>query len=261
MSLVALAADKGSPGVSTTALALAAVWPRQVLLAECDTGGGDLVYRVPAQSGAPLDPTRGVVSLAAAARRGLRPELLAEHTQRLVGGLDVILGPERSAQSGALAGMWGALGSTMQAMPDTDVIADCGRLFHDSPVLDLIDQAALVVLVLRPTVESLAHTADRVRTLAARYDAVSRPGPAIALLVIDEPRELPHGMKEVSAAISAYQLPTHVLGGLAHDRKGAGMLRGVWGGQLSRTLLIRTAREVAATTAGRLGVPAQALSG
>ena len=47
MALIAVAADKGAPGVTTTALALAAVWPRPVLLAECDPAGGDLVYRFP----------------------------------------------------------------------------------------------------------------------------------------------------------------------------------------------------------------------
>src|ERR1700733_5524315 len=48
MALIAVAADKGAPGVTTTALSLAAVWPRPVLLAECDPAGGDLVYRLPA---------------------------------------------------------------------------------------------------------------------------------------------------------------------------------------------------------------------
>jgi len=43
MALIAIAADKGSPGVTTTSVALAAVWPRPVLLAECDPSGGDLV--------------------------------------------------------------------------------------------------------------------------------------------------------------------------------------------------------------------------
>jgi hypothetical protein len=42
MALIALAADKGSPGVTTAAVALAAVWPRRVRLAETDPAGGDL---------------------------------------------------------------------------------------------------------------------------------------------------------------------------------------------------------------------------
>jgi hypothetical protein len=39
--------------------------------------------------------------------------------------------------------------------------------------------------------------------------------------------------------------PATVLGGLAEDRKGADLLSGEWGGSLDRTLLIRTAREMA----------------
>ena len=57
--LIAVAADKGAPGVTTTAVALAAVWPRPVLLAECDPAGGDIVYRLPGEGGDRLDPRRG----------------------------------------------------------------------------------------------------------------------------------------------------------------------------------------------------------
>jgi len=83
MALIAVAADKGAPGVTTTALALAAVWPRPVLLAECDPAGGDLVYRLPAADGGRLDQRRGLLSLAVAARRGLQPHQAWEHTQKL----------------------------------------------------------------------------------------------------------------------------------------------------------------------------------
>ena len=50
--LIAVAADKGAPGVTTTAVTLAAVWPRPVLLAECDPAGGDIAYWLPAEGGA-----------------------------------------------------------------------------------------------------------------------------------------------------------------------------------------------------------------
>jgi Flp pilus assembly CpaE family ATPase len=65
VSVVALGAVR-SCGVTTLALALAATWPssRRVLLAELDLAGGTLA----AASGWPPEP--GLVSLAAAARRG-----------------------------------------------------------------------------------------------------------------------------------------------------------------------------------------------
>ena len=66
MALVAFASAKGSPGASTAALAVAALWPRDVLLADCDPAGGDVALRMPDPDGAPLDPDRGLVSLAAA---------------------------------------------------------------------------------------------------------------------------------------------------------------------------------------------------
>ena len=92
MALIAVAADKGAPGVTTATVALAAVWPRHVLLAECDPAGGDLVYRLPGVDGGRLDPRRGLLSLAVAARRGLQPQQVWEHAQKLRGGLDVLLG-------------------------------------------------------------------------------------------------------------------------------------------------------------------------
>ncbi|MEV4258789.1 hypothetical protein AB0J52_36990, partial [Spirillospora sp. NPDC049652] len=53
--------------------------------------------------------------------------------------------------------------------------------------------------------------------------------------------------------------PVSVLGGLALDPKGAELLSGQWGGRLDRTLLVRSAREVAATLLTRVNsVPAAA---
>ena len=70
MALIALAADKGSPGVTTTAVTLAAVWPRRAVLAELDPSGGDVALRLRGPRGAPLSPEVGLISLAVGARRG-----------------------------------------------------------------------------------------------------------------------------------------------------------------------------------------------
>src|SRR5258708_38668095 len=96
MALIAVAADKGSPGVTTSAVALAAVWPRPVLLAECDPAGGDIVYRLPGADGTRLDPRRGLLSLAVAARRGLQPSQVGGHAQKLHGGLYGVAGVTRA---------------------------------------------------------------------------------------------------------------------------------------------------------------------
>ena len=46
MSLIVIGAAKGGPGVTTAAVALAAVWPRRAIVAECDPSGGDLALRI-----------------------------------------------------------------------------------------------------------------------------------------------------------------------------------------------------------------------
>ena len=42
MGLLAVASAKGSPGVTTTSMLLAALWPRPSLVAECDASGGSI---------------------------------------------------------------------------------------------------------------------------------------------------------------------------------------------------------------------------
>lgn len=133
MALIALAADKGSPGVTTAALALAAVWPRRALLAEADPAGGDLVYRTNAANGGPLNPNTGLLSIAAAARRGLAADQLWDHAQPMAGGLELLVGIGSAEQAAGLAGVWPTLGQAFATLGESphapaDVIADCGRI-------------------------------------------------------------------------------------------------------------------------------------
>ena len=78
MGYIAFASAKGSPGVTTAVAALAATWPvdRELLVAEVDPAGGDLVVRFD------LATEPGLVSLAAAGRRELGPETLRRRTRR-----------------------------------------------------------------------------------------------------------------------------------------------------------------------------------
>ena len=141
MALIAVAADKGAPGVTTASVALAAVWPRPVLLAECDPAGGDIVYRLPGADGTRLDPRRGLLSLAVAARRGLQPDQVWEHAQKLHGGLDVLAGVTSAEQGAGLEALWNMIGGLLSRIPQADVIADCGRIGRDGPFYDLLAEA------------------------------------------------------------------------------------------------------------------------
>ena len=201
MALVAVAADKGAPGVTTASVMLAAVWPRPVLLAECDPAGGDLVYRLPAAGGGRLDPGRGLLSLAVAARRGLRPEQVWEHTQKLRGGLEVLAGVSTAEQGAGLDPLWGPVGAALARLPQGDVIADCGRIGVDGPHYDLLAQAAAVVLVTRHDLGEVVRLRERVPALAAALDRRDRMSTTISVVVIADHERFHAALAEVGEAL------------------------------------------------------------
>ena len=248
MALIAIAADKGAPGVTTTALALAAVWPRPVLLAECDPAGGDLVYRFPDANSAPLDPRRGMLSLAVAARRGGRPEQVWEHTQKLLGGLDVLTGVTNAEQGSGLHLFWGPVGKLLAAVPQADVIADCGRIGADGPLYDLLAESSAVMLITRPEMGEVIRLRDRVNSVAAGLDKRGRRGFRVAVAVVADQKNLRSAIGEVGQVVAQHGAAV-MLGGIADDPKAARQLSGGWGGRLDKSLLIRSVREIA----GHLG--------
>jgi hypothetical protein len=252
MALIAIAADKGSPGVTTTAVALAAVWPRPVLLAECDPAGGDLVYRLPGGDGQRLDARRGLLSLAVAARRGLQPHQVWEHVQKLRGGLDVLTGVTSAEQGAGLEALWGSVGAVLAALPQADVIADCGRIGVDGPYYDFIAHAAVVVMITRATLGEVVRMRERTAAVAAAVHRRGRPGARAAVVVIADHRHFTSALAEVAQSLDQGGAPAAVLGGLADEPKSADLLRGEWGGKLDKSLLIRTARQIAAHLAGQL---------
>jgi len=252
VALIAVAADKGAPGVTTTALALAAVWPRPVLLAECDPAGGDLVYRLPAADGGRLDPRRGLLSLAVAARRGLQPHQAWEHTQKLSGGLDVLTGVTNAEQGAGLNLLWGPVGRVLAAGSQADVVADCGRLGVDGPLYDLLAEAALVVLVTRASLGEVVRLRDRVAAIVTAARKRGRTGAGAEIVVIADHKHLRASTAEIRQALEPVSAPARVAGGLADDPRGAELLRGEWGGKLDKSLLIRTARDIAGSLVARL---------
>jgi hypothetical protein len=254
MALIAVAADKGSPGVTTSSVALAAVWPRPVLLAECDPAGGDLVYWLPAAAGGQLDSRRGLLSLAVAARRGLQPRQVWEHTQKLRGGLDVLAGVTSAEQGAGLEGLWVPVGAVLSALPGADVIADCGRVGADGPFGDLLAQAAVVVLITRAALGDVVRLRDRVTAVAAALHRRGRPGVRVGVVVIADHKNFGGAVAEIGKALADGGRPAAVLGGIAFEPKSADQLRGEWGGKLDRSLLIRTARQIAAQLCA--GLPA-----
>jgi hypothetical protein len=245
MALIAIAADKGSPGVTTAAVALATVWPRPVLLAECDPAGGDLAYRLPAAGGARLDTQRGLLSLAIAARRGLPPDQVWEHCQQLPGGLAVLTGVASAEQGAGLDALWRPVGEVLSRVREADVIADCGRLGVDGPPYDLLAQASLVVLVMRASLGELVRIRERAATVAACGQRRGVVGPTVCVVAVAGQRDFSGTLAELSRALDQGKSAAKLIGGLAYEPKTAEVLSGQAGGNPAKSLLIRSAHDIA----------------
>jgi hypothetical protein len=255
MALIAVAADKGAPGVTTACVALAAVWPRPVLLAECDPAGGDLVYRLPAAARGPLDPGRGLLSLAVAARRGIGPDQVLEHTQKVSGGIDVLVGVVTAEQGSGLEPLWGPVGAALARLPDSDVIADCGRIGVDGPHYDLLAYASSVVLITRASLEEVVRLRERVAAVTGALTLRHRQGIPIGVVVVADHRRFHAALSETGQALGPGG-PARIVGGLAYEPKSAEVLSGEWSGRLGRSLLLRTARDLAGRLTRSLDVVA-----
>jgi hypothetical protein len=244
MTVLAFASAKGSPGVTTTVLALAASWPaaREPVVIELDPSGGDLAaWLSPTGEGADgLRETPSTVHLAAASRSGLTAVTLAEHLQRLPGPGEVrcLTGPAASsaASTAASALSTGPLAAHLKAQHGVDALIDLGRLDTTSPAIPVVREIGVVVIVLRPNLPAVAHAQALAGSL--RSMAVT---PLLAVI-----GDRPYRPVDVTGVIEDAALLLE----LPHDPVGAAGLRGEGRGArvLSRTSLVRAAR----AAAGRL---------
>lgn len=237
--LVAVASAKGSPGVTTTSRVLASVWPGEVVLADCDPAGGDVALLGRGHGGTVLDPDRGLLSLAAAARRGLGADALEDHVQVLDGGLRVLVGVTHPEQVTGIGPVWPALATAFASVSGT-VIADCGRVVPGTPVLPLLTGADVVVMVVRQRVEAYAHLRERLRWLASVQPGLGG-GPAVGVVVVTEPRDT-EAVRELSGVLARAALDARVIGRVAEDRRAADTLAGRADRGIARSLLVRSAR-------------------
>jgi MinD-like ATPase involved in chromosome partitioning or flagellar assembly len=247
MGLISLVSAKGAPGTTTTALALAALWPRPVLLADCDPAGGDVALRMPGAGGEPLDRDRGLLSLAAVSRRGLSGAQVRDHMQRVQGGLDVLAGLRSPEQATASGHLWAALGSALDAMDGVDVLADCGRVGADSAALvalPVLRSSRLVVFVTRPETAAVVHLRERIDALSVALRSRAVDGVPLAALVVARSNDS-RGVDGVRQVLAREDLPVTFLGHIAYDERGASAFHGQPQGRLDKTLLVRSALEVA----------------
>jgi len=232
MTLITICSAKHSPGVTTLGQALAL--QTGAFFIEADPAGGDLAARW----GVPTDP--GMLTLAAASRRGVSRDLIDRHGQSPA-GYPVLVAPPSAEQSRSAILTLGRpfaehLASGTDITPSTDhigAVADCGRWDPASPCVDLVAESSVTLVVLRPTVESVAQVRTRLASIAviARHVLVITIG------------SRPYGSDEVATALG--DVTTF---GLASDERSASFVRS--GRSLDRSLrrapLIRSVADLIA---------------
>jgi hypothetical protein len=151
--LVAITSAKGSAGVTTLAVVLAAAWPgdEAPMVVEADCAGGDLGawYWLP--------DSPGVATLATQSRTG--SVSLEQHLTRLPCGVEVALAPAGRHPATVAVGllMEAEVGLWAKQRP---TLVDVGRLEPGAPSAALVDYADVVLVVARGDEGSLLRLAD-----------------------------------------------------------------------------------------------------
>lgn len=194
MAVVTLSSASGSPGVTTTALGLALLWPRPVLLVEADpTGGANLLagyFRGTCEYDA------GLIELALTASD--LGEALADVAQSIEDTtVSFVAGTRSHTQAGALRDLWEPLARELADLESTgqDVIVDAGRLgLHASPQ-PLLDAADLALLVSGTTLPNLSG----LRSWAEAFQRPALDWHQSGILLVGEGQ--PYNSRDVAAAV------------------------------------------------------------
>ncbi|MEH0842466.1 ParA family protein [Micromonospora sp. CPCC 205711] len=220
MAIIALVSAKGSPGVTTTALACTLSWHRRLVLAECDPAGGSVMA---GYLGGALDGPRGLGELAVGELRDGSLEstfwsqlvdLDAPKRERLL--LPGVVDP---AQAGSISPLWQRFADFFASLgrgrPPFDVIVDCGRLQVGAPPWPVLRAAAVVLLVTRAQLPDLSATRSTIRAIERDFTEHRVPPGTLRLLVVGDG----HGRGEISKALGV-----PVIAKLPEDRRTAQVL-------------------------------------
>ena len=153
MTLVVVTSLHGAPGATAVAGALAALWARhgRSLLVEADPDGGVLAARHD------LSLAPCLTDLAGAARSGIAGEDVWRFARAAdPGPLVVVAHPSAEQTGAALRAAASHLGAALAALPAA-VAVDVGRWRPGSPAAVLVSAADLVLVVMRPRLEEVAH--------------------------------------------------------------------------------------------------------
>lgn len=207
MAVIALTSAKGAPGVTTTALALTALWPRTAILLEADMSGSSSILA--GYLRASTTHTRGLLGLALAHRqRPIHVDDLWDQTIPL-GPADkhLVPGIADPVQAAGLTSMWGFLAEILTALErdGVDVIIDAGRMgaAHTPPTL--LRAADMVLLVTGSRLPDIAATKPRHAALLTDLETAGTGSDAVKVVVVGPAtvgeRTHRYPLREISAAL------------------------------------------------------------
>lgn len=183
MAIITLTSASGSPGVTTTALGLAMVWPRPVLLVEADPTGGSALLA--GYWRGQVDHV-GLLDLVLAERHGVLADALPRMQFAVEGGdASLLVGTKSHEQAGSLARLWDPLLGVLQNLSGQDVIVDAGRLGLDGSPRSLLTYSDVTLLLTLSSLRPLAAARSWAATLAA--DVV--PGHEVKIVIVGEGRK------------------------------------------------------------------------
>lgn len=253
--LFAICADRGAPGSTTAALALASARGLPAIVVEADPYGGDLALRLKPDGKHPLAATPTVLSVAAG-RSTERPrvppstpmrplDLWRSGSHELTERVRVVPGFMNAEQGTAV--MWPALASVLgsQTVP---VFADVGRIHTGSPSMPILTAADAVIPVCRGDMGSVHHMVERLEALAPALAERTGRTPMILPMVV-APRQ--HGSQLAQAVsellgASAVGPAVRYVGWLAWDPAGCVLLEDggdPWQKPLRKSRLMTSARK------------------
>lgn len=226
--LVGLVSAKGSPGVTTAALALAAVGP-DGLLVELDPSGGS----VESWTGAGGEP--GLVRVASGLRRSPEPEVVLEHVVEAPAGVRTLLAPTAGPYAESTVAMArDRLPIVLRALDGVTAVVDAGRWSRSHSSASRITSCDVVAVVCAPTIDGV----EAARWLIEPLQAEASGRSVVSLVVGDRP----YPAAEVAAAMGVKSV-----GSLPWDQRGlASLLTRGAGRAWERSPLARSARSVLA---------------
>ena len=218
MAIVILTSTCSSPGVTTLAVGLALVWPRSVLIADCDPGAHQSVLAGYLSGQSPNG--KGLLRVAEAHRDG-RPlrEVLVDQTIPLtLNALESRLflpGFTKPGSASLFSGVWLDLAEAFDGLDEAgmDVIVDAGRMGAQGLPPQLLEYSALTCLVLQSNLRSVMSARVHATSFVERAQLTARDGET-GLIIVGEGE--PYDRHEISKALGV-----RAVGTVAYDRDSA----------------------------------------